>query len=78
MDCPEVLRPFGPIPMAHLPFPSHVVASSDDSLLSLERAKQFADSWGSEFTNVGPCGHINTASGFGEWPRGEAMLQELM
>ncbi|MBL0211005.1 MAG: alpha/beta hydrolase [Holophagaceae bacterium] len=77
-DCPEVLRSFGPIPMGHLPFPSRVVASSDDPLLSLERAKRFAESWGSTFTDVGNCGHINTASGFGEWPRGEAMLQELM
>ncbi len=77
-DCPEVLRAFGPIPLGQLPFPSRVVASSDDPLLSLERARHFANSWGSEFTNVGACGHINTASGFGEWPRGEAMLQELM
>lgn len=27
---------------------------------------------------IGPRGHINTAAGFGEWPRGEALLRELM
>ncbi len=77
-DCLEALRGFGPIPRARLPFPSRVVASADDALLSPERAQSFATSWGSQFTQVGKCGHLNTASGFGEWPRGEAMLRELM
>lgn len=77
-DSLEILRNFAPIPRGRLPFPSRVVASTDDPFLSLARAQEFAGSWGSQFTSVENCGHINTASGFGEWPRGEAMLKELM
>jgi predicted alpha/beta hydrolase family esterase len=54
------------------------VASSDDPYVSVERAREFADAWRSTFTELGSRGHINPASGFGEWPRGEALLQELM
>ncbi len=78
IDVVAATRDFTPIPMVGLPFPSQVVASSDDPFTSLERAQSFAEAWGSQFRNVGPCGHINTASGFGEWPRGEAFLQELL
>lgn len=74
----EVLRNFAPIPRRRLPFPSRVVASSDDLFLSVARAESFAASWGSTFANVGNCGHINAASGFGEWPKGEALLRDLM
>jgi predicted alpha/beta hydrolase family esterase len=77
-DTLELLRNFAPIPSERLPFQSRVVASTDDPFLTLERAQAFAASWGSQFTSVEKCGHINTASGFGEWPRGEAMLKELM
>jgi uncharacterized protein len=77
-DTPEVVKDFAPVPMFGLPFPSHVVASSDDPFTSLQRAREFADAWDSLFTDLGPRGHINTASGFGEWPRGEAFLQDLM
>ena len=77
-ESPGVFHSFAPIPRGRLPFPSRVVASTDDAFLSLERAQGFAASWGSQFTDVGKCGHLNTASGFGEWPRGEALLQDLM
>jgi hypothetical protein len=75
---PEILRGFAPVPRLRLPFPSRVVASSDDPYLTLDEAKTFAESWGSAFSDVGPCGHLNTAAGFGPWPRGEAFLRELM
>jgi len=74
----DVLRDFAPIPRLGLPFPSHVVASSDDPLASLQRTREFADAWNSFFTDLGPCGHINTAAGYGEWPRGDAFLQDLI
>ena len=77
-DTLEILRDFAPIPHFGLPFPSRVVASSDDPYVSRERARAFAEAWGSAFTELGPRGHINTASGFGEWPRGEALLAELL
>ncbi|HNX93881.1 MAG TPA: alpha/beta fold hydrolase [Holophaga sp.] len=77
-DALEILKSFAPVPQFALPFPSHVVASSNDPFVDLERARDFADAWRSSFTEIGPKGHINTASGFGEWPRGEALLHEIV
>ena len=65
---------FGPMPLETLAFPSIVVASSNDEYVSLERARQFAQAWGSKFVEIGPAGHINGDSGFGAWPQGEHML----
>lgn len=68
---------FAPIPLERLPFKSLVVASSNDEYVSLERAKQFADAWGSELINVGAKGHINANSGYGEWQQGTELLTAL-
>jgi predicted alpha/beta hydrolase family esterase len=68
---------FAPVPMQKLPFPSMVVASSDDPYVSLERARGFAGSWGSWFVEIGNAGHINADSGHGEWPEGERMLADF-
>ncbi|HMA04261.1 MAG TPA: alpha/beta hydrolase [Gemmatimonadaceae bacterium] len=67
-----------PMPMNLLPFPSIVVASADDEYVSLERARSFATAWGSSFISIGNAGHINSASGLGDWPRGRDLLAELM
>ena len=75
---PEELLDFAPIPRGVLPFPSHVVAAADDPYLDAERARSFAKAWGSRFSLLERGGPINAASGFGPWPRGEAMLKELM
>jgi hypothetical protein len=76
-DIYEAGKGFRPIPLMELPFTSRVVASSNDPFVSLDRAREFADAWRSTFTEIGPRGHINTASGFGPWARGEAYLSEL-
>jgi predicted alpha/beta hydrolase family esterase len=68
---------FSPMPMERLPFPSLVVASTDDEYVTIARAQAFAKAWGSDLVEVGPAGHINGASGYGEWPQGERMLLDL-
>jgi len=68
---------FAPMPLLRLPFRSTVVASADDPYVSLDRAELFARAWGSRFVNVGRAGHINAASGLGDWPRGLELLEEL-
>ncbi|MEZ0541633.1 RBBP9/YdeN family alpha/beta hydrolase [Fibrella arboris] len=68
---------FTPVPLVPLPFPSMVIASSTDFYVNLARAAQFADAWGSRFVDIGDAGHINVASGYGEWPQGLEWLQEL-
>jgi predicted alpha/beta hydrolase family esterase len=54
-----------------------VVASTDDLYVALERAEEFARAWGSELVNIGPAGHVNSASGMGDWPMGFALLERL-
>ena len=66
-----------PLPMDRLPFPSIVVASTNDEYVTLERATQFAEAWESQLVNIGAAGHINTASALGIWPRGRELLAEL-
>lgn len=61
-----------------LPFPSILVASSDDPYCRLERAAQLAAQWGSHFVDIGPAGHINSDSQLGQWEMGQRLLQRLM
>ena len=65
---------FGPMPLQTLPFPSIVVASTNDPYVSRERAHRFAQAWGSKLVEIGDAGHINGDAGYGPWPEGEAML----
>jgi hypothetical protein len=66
------------MPLLRLPFPSIVVASTDDEYVTLDRAQQFARAWGSRLVNIGVAGHINSATGLGSWPLGRALLDELL
>jgi uncharacterized protein len=75
---PEEVFGFRPIPRDPLPFPSLLVASSNDPYVSLERAVEFANCWGSDFHQAGEAGHINVASGHGPWPEGLLMFTRLM
>ncbi len=68
---------FAPIPLDKLPFKSVVAASQNDEYVSIERAKHFADAWGSEFVNTGEKGHINANAGFGEWNEGLKLLKKF-
>ena len=67
---------FAPMPLQQLPFPSSVVASTNDEWMTSARARQFARAWGSELVDIGPAGHINAAGGYGDWPAGLALLHE--
>lgn len=68
---------FAPIPTAHLPFKSIVVASANDMYASIGRSAAFAKNWGSEFINIGEKGHINAVSGLDDWQEGKRILQSL-
>ncbi|TGE07833.1 RBBP9/YdeN family alpha/beta hydrolase [Hymenobacter fodinae] len=77
-DMPAEVMNFAPIPLARLPFPGIVVASTNDEYMTLERAQVLAQAWGSQFVNMGALGHINSDSGLGLWPQGHALLRELV
>ena len=75
--CPEVAA-FGPAPRVMLPFPSIVVASSNDPFASFARARAMAVLWGSEFVDAGELGHINADSGLADWHSGQQLLDGLI
>jgi predicted alpha/beta hydrolase family esterase len=55
-----------------------LVASEDDPYITLDAAETLAADWRCGFVNVGRVGHINCASGFGDWVEGERLLVGLM
>ncbi len=69
---------FSPLPMEVLPFPSILVASTDDPYGPVDFARRCASAWNSRFVTVGAAGHINAASSLGDWPEGEALFMELI
>jgi predicted alpha/beta hydrolase family esterase len=89
---PDLARPLGPaypsldqlresgwlpIPSGPLRFPSIVAASTNDELSDPRNVRQLARDWGSRLITIGPVGHLNPASGYGEWPGAEALLDVL-
>jgi predicted alpha/beta hydrolase family esterase len=66
-----------PIPRARLPFPSIVAASRNDPLGDFGSVAELAGDWGSKLHDAGKVGHLNGASGFGEWKAAPDLLREL-
>jgi predicted alpha/beta hydrolase family esterase len=73
-----VLRRFAPFPARPLPFPAVVVASENDPYASLQHARLMARQLDAGCVNVGALGHINAASGLGDWPQGLKLLKPLL
>ncbi|MCC4309181.1 alpha/beta fold hydrolase [Alcanivorax marinus] len=74
--CPEPLTlddPSGPLPV-----PARVIASTTDPWMTLDDSRALARRWGAAFRNGGDLGHINTASGIGEWRQGLEDLRWLL
>ena len=68
---------FEKLPETKLNFKSILVASTNDQWATIERAKQYAEIWGSDFVNIGDAGHINSLSGYGDWNKGLEILKTL-
>jgi predicted alpha/beta hydrolase family esterase len=71
------LAAFAPIANRPLPFQSVVVASDNDPYCSLQRARYFAQHWGSRVLVLPGAGHINAQAGYGPWPDGLKALRAL-
>jgi len=76
----ESLREHGWLPIRRkpLPFPSLLAASRNDPLAEYDRVTSLARAWGSRLIDLGNVGHLNPASGFGEWPRALPLIDELV
>ncbi|CAG4905268.1 RBBP9/YdeN family alpha/beta hydrolase [Paraburkholderia saeva] len=68
---------FAPVPMLALPFPTIVVASTDDPYGSVVYSRACAKAWQSTWFDIGPRGHINAESGLGDWHEGMCWLESL-
>jgi len=75
---PSVITGYQDLPLQALPFPSLMLASTDDPYASFERASYFAQCWGCSLLNMGELGHINSASNLGEWPQGRKILDQFI
>jgi len=77
-NTPESVRAFGPMPLKRFPVPALVVASSDDTYVTPERGRIFAQAWGADYCELPELGHINSSSRLGFWPQGLLMLGRLI
>jgi len=65
------------LPTSRFSFPSIMVATTNDPWMRLTKAVYWADLWGSHLINIGAAGHVNPDSGFGPWPEGLDIFEQL-
>jgi hypothetical protein len=75
----DALRAAGwlPVPRQRLPFRNIVAASRDDPLAGFDEVAGLALDWGAELIDLGAVGHLNPASGYGDWPRADDFIAAL-
>ncbi|THV26272.1 serine hydrolase family protein [Glycomyces paridis] len=66
------------VPLAPLPFPAVLVASRTDPYCDYEDAEAYALAWGARLVDAGDAGHVDTKTGYGPWPDGEALIAALL
>lgn len=74
---PTAASSFRDVPRTPLPFPSIVVASTNDQYDPSGVAPTYAEAWGSRLLDLGDAGHINTDAGYGEWPLAHTLITSL-
>lgn len=71
---PAKASSFHHVPEETLHFPTLILASSDDPYGDTAYARRRAGQWGATLIELGPLGHINSASGLGAWVQGRQLL----
>lgn len=66
------------LPRHGLGRPTTLIGSETDPWMPLDRARLWAQTWGSRFVNLGDAGHINTDSGYGPWPLARYWVDHLI
>lgn len=77
-DTPPPVAAFAPPARSRFRVPGLVALSSSDAYANESYSLELALAWGLEAVRVGACGHINEASGHGDWPEGLALLDGLL
>jgi predicted alpha/beta hydrolase family esterase len=49
----------------------------DDPLGAFDRVAELAAAWGAGLADLGEVGHLNPASGYGEWPHADRFIDQL-
>ena len=75
---PQNLPFAGPFEARRLGVPSILIGSETDPWMPLAGSRELAQRLGSAFVNLGDAGHINTAAGFGPWPRAKYFVDTLV
>ncbi len=75
---PDKFRFAGAFEPRRLGVPSVLIASMTDPWMPFDQAMRLASQFGSAFVNLGDSGHINTAAGFGPWPRAKYFVDTLI
>lgn len=75
---PDKFKFAGPFEPRRLGVPSVLIASMTDPWMPFDQAMRLASQLGSAFVNLGDSGHINTAAGFGPWPRAKYFVDTLI
>ncbi|MGB3897414.1 MAG: alpha/beta hydrolase [Mesorhizobium sp.] len=71
---PQEAASFADPPRGPIPFPTLIVASSDDPYASQGYVRQRANEWNAGLIEVGALGHINGTSNLGTWAQGRMLL----
>jgi uncharacterized protein len=75
---PEKFGFAGAFDARRLGVPSILIGSETDPWMPLADARELARRLGSAFVNLGDAGHINTAAGYGPWPRAKYFVDTLV
>lgn len=74
-EFPPAAASFRAVPEEPLPFPSVVIASTDDPYGTLAYARLRSAQWQAGLVVAGALGHINASSGLMHWPQGRDLLE---
>jgi hypothetical protein len=74
----HALSSWRPVEMKVLPFRSVLIGAPNDPDCSPERAKAFADAWGSASKEAAMIDQVSAESNVGEWSWGHALFKEMM
>lgn len=69
---------FAPLTETPLGVPAMLVASRNDPWMSFGQARHLSSAWNADLIDLGFAGHINVESGFGPWPGGLRLRDELL
>lgn len=66
------------MPIQKLGYPVILAASTNDSCMSFKRTTWWSKKWGARLISLGDAGHVNSEAGFGRWPHGLELYNNVL